>query len=217
MKRRMQTLWLLLLLFPTLASAQQDSLPPNTSGMFSLGVRSTVSLFSHGSLDEIGYGAGAHFRLQMHDRINTEWYMDVLNTDIGHVAGRMDYHIGWSVMFYVIHPRGFTRPVTPFVEAGHCFDYTVITPNGRVNESVGNFSSAVQMGAGAHFNITPRLDISLKCQYMLHLGKELHAHVHDDGELEIEQHNNAGWEGHLLVTISANYKIARLWKSKKHS
>jgi hypothetical protein len=52
---------------------------------------------------------------------------------------------------------------------------------------------------------------------MLHLGNELHAHVEDDGEVHIEEHQNAGWEGHLLVSISANYKIARLWKSKKRS
>lgn len=219
MKRLKLTACLLLLLFPVLSYSQQDSLPINkrypTSGMFSLGVRSTISLFSHGSLDEIGYGAGAHFRLQMHDRINTEWYMDVMSTDIQKVANRMDYHIGWSVMFYIIHPRGFTRPVTPFAEAGHCFDYTRITPNGRINEAAERWSSAVQMGAGTHFNITPKFDITLKCQYMFHLGNDLHAHVHNGNEVHIEEHTSAGWEGHLLVTLSANYKIARLWKSKK--
>ncbi|MBW7935683.1 MAG: hypothetical protein H3C71_00550 [Flavobacteriales bacterium] len=210
---------MLCLLFPITIFAQQDSLPPNkrypTSGMFSCGVRTTLSLFSHGKLDEIGYGGGAQMRLQLHDRINTEWYMDVLSTDIDKKAGRLDYHIGWSVFFYYIHPRGFTRPVTPFIEAGHCFDYTVISPNGRNKESVGNFSSAVQLGTGTHFNITPKFDITVKCQYMFHLGSELHAHALDNGELLIEKHKNAGWQGHLLLTISANYKIARLWKSKK--
>lgn len=182
-------------------------------GAFSLGVRSTVSAFSHGSWKEAGYGAGGHVRLQLTDRINTEWFLDVIHTDIQGLANRKDYHIGWSVMYYLISPKEFKRPVTPYVVAGHCFDHTRIAPNGRKSEARQRGSSAVQMGLGTHFNLTPKFDVSLTCQYMLHLGKELHAHI-EDGTVEIEKHTNAGWEGHLLFSISANYKFLRLWKSK---
>lgn len=216
-----RTASLLCLFVLSLTAAAQDSIPknqyPRQAGMFSLGVRSTISTFSHGALDEIGYGAGGHFRIQLTERISTEWYMDVLSTDIRQKANRMDYHIGWSVYFYILHPKGFTRKVTPYALAGHCFDYTRIATNGRNNTAMDRWSSAVQMGLGTHFNLTPRFDISVTCQYMLHLGNDLHAHVHDDGDVHIEEHSNAGWEGHLLISISANYKIARLWKSKKHS
>ncbi|MCG9910544.1 MAG: hypothetical protein MH137_04505 [Flavobacteriales bacterium] len=185
----------------------------DSGGNLSLGVRSTVSTFSHGKFDETGIGSGGHFRLQLTDRINTEWYFDYLHTDIQKKAYRRDYHIGWSVMYYLIKTKNFTRPVTPFIVAGHCFDHTRITPVNRPQERQQRGSSAVQAGLGTHFNITPRFDISLKCQYMLHLGPELHAHIHGE-DVEIEKHKNAGWEGHLLISISANYKIARLWKPK---
>lgn len=182
-------------------------------GALSLGVRTTISTFSHGSWNETGYGAGGHVRLQLTDRINTEWFLDVIHTDIQGVANRKDYHIGWSVMYYLVSPKEFKRSVTPYVVAGHCFDHTRIAPNGRKSKAQKRGSSAVQMGLGTHFNLTPTFDISLTCQYMLHLGKELHAHV-EDGTVEIEKHNNAGWEGHLLFSISANYKFLKLWKPK---
>lgn len=204
------------LLSPTLLWAQgkpAHRFLDRGGGALSLGVRSTVSAFSHGSWKETGYGAGGHFRLQLTDRINTEWFLDLIHTDIQGLANRKDYHIGWSVMYYLISPKDFKRPVTPYVVAGHCFDHTRIAPNGRQSEAQKCGSSAVQMGLGTHFNLTPQFDISLTCQYMLHLGKELHAHV-EDGHVEIEKHNNAGWEGHLLFSISANYKFLRLWKAK---
>lgn len=207
-------LWLLLLPTPLCAQGKPEhNFLSAGGGNFSLGVRSTVSTFSHGSWNETGYGAGGHFRLQLTDRINTEWFLDFLHTDIAGIAHRKDYHIGWSVMYYLISVKEFKRPVTPYVVAGHCFDHTRIAPNGRKDQAQQRGSSAVQAGLGTHFNITPAFDFSVSCQYMLHLGKELHAHVHD-GEVEIEKHGNASWEGHLLIGVSANYKIAKLWKPK---
>lgn len=183
-------------------------------GTVSLGVRNTISAFSHGSLKEFSTGVGGHFRVQLIDRVNTEFYADVLPTNINNKATRMDYHIGWSVMYYLIDPQGFKRKFTPYVVAGHCFDLTRIKLNGENQEAKQRLSSAVHAGIGCHYNITPRFDISLTTQYMLHLGKELHAHEEEDGHIEIEEHKNAGWEGHLLVSISVNYKIFNLWNRK---
>lgn len=184
-------------------------------GYVSLGVRNTISAFSHGSLREFSTGVGGHFRLQLLDRVNTEWYADVLPTNIHNKANRMDYHIGWSVMYYLISTKDFTRKFTPYIVAGHCFDLTRIKINGEGGEARQRLSSAVQAGVGCHYNITPRFDISLATQYMLHLGKELHTHENEQGQIYIEEHKNAGWEGHLLISISVNYKIFKLWNAKK--
>jgi len=184
-------------------------------GNFSLGMRSTLSAFSDGARSNPGYGAGGHFRLQLTNRVNTEWFLDVFSTNIENQAHRMDYHIGWSVMYYIIDPKAFTRKVTPYAVAGHCFDYTNIRVN-RTGAEQSRGSTAVQAGMGFHYNITPRFDISPELQYMLHLGKDLHAHVTNEG-VEIEQHEHAGWEGHLLFNISINYKFAKLWNREKKS
>lgn len=188
---------------------------PKQGGNFSLGVRNVISAFNHGDPREIGTGIGGHFRLQVVDRVNTEWYADVIPANIKNKAHRMDYHIGWSVMYYVIDPRAFHRKLTPYVVAGHCFDWTTIKLNGtETPQSKTRFSSAVQAGIGCHYNVTPRFDITLTTQYMFHLGKELHAHEEEDGSMFIEEHKHAGWEGHLLISIGVNYKIAQLWKPK---
>jgi hypothetical protein len=203
------------------AGSKSDSLKvtsltyPKQGGNFSLGIRNTYSLFSEHTKSSYGAGVGAHFRLQAIDRVNTEWFADVLMTNIKNKAHRTDYHIGWSVMFYLINPRGFTRKLTPYIVTGHCFDQTVIKINGPEGERRSRFSSALQAGLGCHYNITPRFDISLCAQYMLHLGKELHTEENEAGEIEIEEHKNAGWEGHLLISLSVNYKICQLWKPRK--
>lgn len=210
--------WLAVIFMPLLLQASKtDTLTyPKQAGNFSLGIRNTISAFNHGDLKEIGTGIGAHYRIQVLDRVNTEWFADYLPANIHNKAHRTDWHVGWSVMYYVINPRGFTRKFTPYVVAGHCFDYTSIRLNGPdAPKAKSRFSSAVQAGMGCHYNITPQFDISLTTQYMLHLGKELHAHEEEDGSIAIEEHKNAGWEGHLLISISFNYKIAKLWKAKK--
>lgn len=206
--------FLFLILLLQLQFSKAQGVFEKQGGNFSLGVRSTLSAFSHGEKN-LGYGAGGQFRIQLADRVNTEWFLDVLSTNLENKAQRMDYHIGWSVMYYVIDPRAFTRKATPYAVAGHCFDYTRISENAG-DAAQGRWSSAVQAGFGFHYNITPKLDISPQVQYMLHLGKELHAHISDEG-VEIEEHEHSGWEGHLLFNISMNYKFARLWKPGKKS
>ena len=184
-------------------------------GNFSLGLRSIISSFSHGNPRGVGWGVGGHARLQLLDRLNTEWYADFISNDIHGKAHRTDIHIGWSVMFYLLNPKQFTRKFTPYVVAGHCFDQSIMKINGDGGAKASRFSSAVQAGAGCSYNITPRFDISLTAQYMFHLGDELDAHENSEGVMEIHTHKHAGWEGHLLISMSANYKIAKLWKRKK--
>ena len=183
-------------------------------GNFSIGLRNTFSTFSDGDPKAFGMGVGGHARIQLVDRVNTEWFGDVISSSIRNKAHRMDYHIGWSVMYYLINPRGFQRKLTPYVVAGNCFDYTHIKINGDGGDAKSRLSTAVQAGIGCHYNLTPKFDISLAAQYMIHLGKELDAEEQPDGNMEIEVHKNAGWEGHLLISLSVNYKIFKLWKPK---
>jgi hypothetical protein len=136
-------------------------------------------------------------------------------SNIKNKAHRTDYHVGWSVMFYLIDPKGFNRKLTPYIVAGHCFDETVIKINGVNGAKASRFSSALQAGLGCHYNITPKFDVSLCAQYMLHLGKELDAEEQPDGNMELVVHKNAGWEGHLLVSLSVNYKFLQLWKPRR--
>lgn len=185
------------------------------SGILSFGVRNTYSLFGEHITGAYGAGAGGQFRIQLSDRVNTEWFGDVISTNILNKVHRTDYHIGWSVMYYPMDTDGFTKKFTPYIAVGHCFDQTQVRINGRNGAYKSRFSSAVQAGAGAHYNISPRLDITLLSQYMLHLGNEVHTHLEADGTMEIEEHSNAGWEGHLLITFGVNYKLIRLWNSNK--
>ena len=199
------------LLFPTILLAQTSN--QNQGGNFSLGVRTTLSAFGHGS-NELGYGTGGQFRIQITDRVNTEWFLDILSTNIHNKAQRMDYHIGWSVMYYIIDPKEFTKKITPYVVAGHCFDHTRVSINGSNEPPHIRWSSAVQTGMGFHCNITPKLDVSPTLQYMLHLGGDIHVHE-SETDMRVEDHNGAGLEGHLLFNVSMNYKFLRLWKPKK--
>jgi len=73
----------------------------------------------------------------------------------------------------------------------------------------------VQGGLGVSYNVTPKFDISMTAQYGFHLGKELDLEEHADGTLAIETQRNTGWQGHLMISISANYKIFKLWNRKK--
>jgi len=212
---------LLYLLLPTHLLAQnkqkqksETAFYEKQGGNFSLGIRNTLSTFNHGNWGQIGTGIGGQFRLQLAERVNTEWYADMIANRIENLANRYDYHIGWSVMYYLLHPRGFQRKLTPYIVAGHCFDLTQIRLNGEKKPAHSRWSSAVQMGMGCSYNITPKFDLTLVSQYMLHLGNELHAHPEADGHLHIEEHKNAGWEGHLLFTLSLNYKFLKLWKPK---
>jgi hypothetical protein len=204
----MKNLLIFLVFSPTFLFSQELNIQNNQGGIFSLGVRSTVSAFNGHENESPGFGVGGQFRLQFADRVNSDWFFDYITSDIGNVASRTDYHIGWSVLYYLTENPS-TR-LRPYLLAGHCFDYTIIEPYGWGNQRGTRFSSAVQAGAGVHFNLSPRLDLSFVTQYMLHLGEELHAEVHD-GDLHFHDSHGSGVEGHLLFHLSINYKIADLW------
>lgn len=180
----------------------------NQSGNFQLGVRSTVSLFNDSQTNDFGNGIGGQFRLQLADRINTDWFFDYLTSDIGTVANRTDYHIGWSVLFYPYLKE--KQRVKPYILAGHCFDYTNMVENLNKSNYSERWSSAIQGGIGSHFQLSPRLDVSLTSQYMIHLGNHIHPII-TSNSINFTEEKGASLEGHLLITVGVNYKIADLW------
>ncbi|MCB0476802.1 MAG: hypothetical protein KDC84_01485 [Crocinitomicaceae bacterium] len=216
--------WLaFVLLFSSLALSQEVKEPKDfrttDGGTFSLGMRTTGSFF--GVDGNPGFGFGGQFRIQLLRWLNTEWFADYITTDIGGMGKREDYHIGWSVMFY---PFKFKQKwFQPYLLAGHCFDYTRVTAYSTAtidnsDKTQSRWSAAAQIGLGTHFHIGRRFDIGLSGQYMFHLGKEIHADIIDNAgsrELQVETHQGNILEGHLLVTLNFNVKIADLWKSKK--
>jgi opacity protein-like surface antigen len=186
-----------------------------SAGRFQLGLRSTMSAF--GQSGHPGMGSGGQFRVQLSDKINTEWFADYITTDIGGLGKRVDGHIGWSVMFY---PLSQTNKLKPYLLAGHCFDYTKVSVNPNegnsfTSQSKDRWSSAVQMGIGNHFLISDRFDLSLSAQYMSHLGNDIEAVIMTNEAskyLVIRDHKHGmTLEGHLLFTLSLNVYIANLW------
>jgi hypothetical protein len=180
----------------------------NQSGDFQLGVRSTVSLFNDSETNDFGKGIGGQFRIQLADRINTDWFFDYLTSDVKNVANRTDYHIGWSVLFYPYLKEKQT--IKPYILAGHCFDYSYMAENLNKSNFSERWSSAIQAGIGSHFQLSPRMDLSLTTQYMIHLGNHIHPNATTNSINFIEE-KGASLEGHLLITVGLNYKIADLW------
>lgn len=189
--------------------SQELTIKNTQGGIFSLGVRTTTSVFEHQDFGISGSGYGGQFRIQLSNRLNTEWFFDYMKGNIQNKASRTDYHVGWSVMYYFTDKPN--PVVKPYILAGHCFDRTELYDNSNRSNSIFKNSSAIQAGGGVHFNLSPRMDITLISQYMFHLGKDVHAHIHDDEPIEFERHNGTGMEGHLLVTVGLNYKIADIW------
>lgn len=190
------------------AQAQELPLKNNRGGIVSLGMRSTLSTFNSHHDESNGFGVGGQFRIQFADRVNSDWFFDYIQSDVGDYASRTDYHMGWSVLYYPV--ENLKPKVQPYVLAGHCFDRTEMIENGNRSNSFVRWSSAAQAGIGVHYHVTPRLDLSFVSQYMLHLGDEVHAHLHK-GQVHFHEESQSSMEGHLLFHVGINYKIADLW------
>ena len=177
------------------------------TGMFSVGTRNTISVFNHD--EAVGKGIGGQFRLQLGRRINSEWYLDYITSNTG-LSARNDYHIGWSMLFYLKNNYDFTKLLQPYLVVGHCFDNTKVFEKLNRANNASRLSMATQVGIGTHINITPAFDCSLASQYMMHFGKTIEVAA-DNGKVVIQKAGYTELDGHLLFTISFNYKLAALW------
>lgn len=204
----MKKLIVILLVVPCFSFAQPLKVKNQQGGILSLGVRTTVSTFNDGDFGNNGMGAGGQFRLQVANFVNTDWYLDYITSNVGDYALRNDLHIGWSVLAYFSAKQDAL--IKPYILAGHCFDWTTLRDLNDPSNTADRRSSAVQAGAGFHWNFSQRMDLSFTTQYMIHLGSDIHAH-YENGLVEFEKHKGANLEGHLLFNVSINYKIADLW------
>ncbi len=204
---------LLLVLLP-LGIAAQDTEENKNAGRFMLGFRSTMSAFS--DIGYTGFGTGAQVRVQLGPKLNTEWYYDHIQTDIGGLGRRVDEHIGWSVMYYAFGQKTEKGKFTPYMEAGNCFDYTSVRANYTNGAFASRGSAAVHLGMGTHFNLSERADITFKAQYMLHLGSGIEEAIETNDITQAKTlvitKGGAALDGHLLLTCSVNFLIADLWK-----
>lgn len=202
---------LLSLIFLNLRTLAQEEKPArydrDNTRWFSLGGRSTTSLFSD---DGSGLGTGGQFRVQLSSRVNTDWFADYIVVNEDGLVRSEYYHIGWSVLFYPFENLQFPRLLQPYILAGHCFDYNKKTVLRQPGNSKDRWGSAVQAGVGTHFNLSQRFDVSFTCQYMIHLTAELEAEEDATG-ISIVSNKGSALEGHLLSTLSINYKLCRLW------
>jgi hypothetical protein len=212
----MKKIILMTLIFVAGSAIGQEKKKYLEKGHFAPGLRTTTSVFGHDPVP--GLGVGGQVRLQILDYISTDWFADYITMDLKGAGTRNNAHIGWSVLFY---PKQLNR-FTPYVMAGHCFDYAHVTPvstpyNDRSDESVSRWSSAVQAGIGSHYFLTERFHLTFSAQFMMHLGNHL------DYELE---ETSTGWyldtdpvahshderlEGHILLTLGLNYRMADFW------
>ncbi|MBL0355374.1 MAG: hypothetical protein IPP72_00115 [Chitinophagaceae bacterium] len=190
-----------------LLSVAAYSQPTNPTGTFSTGTRNTLSAFNHD--EATGKGIGGQFRIQLGRRINSEWYFDYI-TSGNALTARNDYHIGWSLLFYLRNNYDFSKLLQPYLVVGHCFDNSIVFEKGNKLNNSSRLSMATQAGIGTHINITHRFDCSLTGQYMLHFGKDIEA-IAEPGKVVIQQEDHTSLEGHLLFTVSFNYKVAALW------
>ena len=193
--------------------AQKDSLEKlhstlNCVRWVSVGGRSTLSTFSD---EGSGVGTGGQFRIQLNNKVNTDWFADYIVVSSSKNLRSTFYHIGWSVLFYPFDKMKFpANKLQPFILAGHCFDYNEKTIISNPDVTKNRWGSAVQAGVGTHFNLSSRFDLTLKTQYMIHFTKELV--VEQSGNVySIEERKGSALEGHLLTTVSVNYKLFRLW------
>lgn len=208
----MKTLLTALLMIPLFGYSQQLKIKKDQSGIVGFGVRTTISTFNGGDFGNNGTGVGAQYRVQIANRINSEWFFDYITANVEDFGSREDYHIGVSIMKYFTDEP--SPVIKPYIVVGYCFDYTEVSANSDSGLKIDKLSAAIQGGGGFHLNLTERVDLSFVSQYMIHLGEDIHAHQEPDGSIEFEREKGSGLEGHLLFHIGANIKIADLWGSE---
>jgi hypothetical protein len=197
------------LLQAVLCSSQSRIGDNKPAGVFSVGTRNTLRKFNEDGTT--GKGIGGQFRIRLGHKLNSEWYFDYITSQNGSIGYRNDYHIGWSLMFYMGNNYSGDRLLQPYFIAGHCFDKTAVVENGNKSNRLSYLSMATQAGLGTHINITPRFDCSLSGQYMLHFGKGISV-SDDERKLTLKKEDHSHMDGHLLLNISFNYKLFNLWR-----
>ncbi len=201
-------LLLLLLTLPYLLMAQKPMKVKYTkAGIFSLGMRLPFGFASSPGVLNVAQGLGIESRIQLGKHYNSEYYGDYLLSKFGDSAVRSTGHIGASFLLY---PQDKLRRVQPFVFVGPDANFEKIRQQTNAANAASRWNFAAHAGLGMHLNVSWRSDITLSSAYMLHFGKKIDIQSLEDESVFLTQGN--GIDGHLLLTISMNFKIVGLWK-----
>jgi hypothetical protein len=193
-------------LLPSLASAQGDK--QLAGGRFGLGMRNSLNVF--GDEGMLGLGAGGHFKLSVSRRVNTEWFADVIQSQGNDDILRRDYHIGWAVQFALPKDGFGSHRFVPYLMGGQCFDLTKVGFRNQY-ESPLVFTAAAQAGVGLSHFLTPSVEVNLQSQYMIHLGKHVHADLDGNGIGHVRIEPGVELAGHWLTTFSFTVYFLRFW------
>ncbi len=178
------------------------------SGVLAIGLRSGIVLANSSNGLNEGQGMGVQARLMATSHINTEWFFEYFHGGFTNAAVRTDGHIGATVLLY---PQHRLQRVTPFLAVGPNADY--IRLHERINKAnaASRWSLAAHSGMGMHINLTRRTDMTISALYMLHFGSELKLPLEDATLLTVPDGGKT-LDGHFIINLSFNYKIADLWK-----
>lgn len=180
----------------------------DNKGMFSLGIRSTANAFSD---DGFGLGVGGQFRIQFAESVNSDWFADYIVINENKLVRSEYIHIGWSLLYYPFSNKEFHQKISPYIAAGHCFDFNKKSEITNIGNSRDRWGSAVQGGLGFHWNVTQKFDLTVMSQYMIHFTEEIAYSTANNSVQFLDHGGGNSLEGHLLTTLSFNYKIGKLW------
>lgn len=183
----------------------------SAAGLLSLGLAGQTASLLHQEDYQAPIGVGANFRLQLHNRINTEWALHYMQADFGEQAFRKDIFISANALFYPFPGNeDFEESWRPFISLGGSMNYGALEANANPSNQVDRWNPAIALGLGTHLNLTPKFDLSFSTQYMLEFGEEL-SWQNNNGRLLLLSQPSEKVEQRFLFSLSLNYKIADLW------
>jgi hypothetical protein len=198
-------LWIMLVAHGVAAQSQDTKLQ---GGRVGIGMRNSVNLLGGNKM--FGIGAGGQWKLSFGPRVNTDFFVDLIDSKGEHNSFRKDYHIGWGVQF-ALPKSGFgSHRFVPYVIAGQCFDLTRV---GVVTQTQSPliFSVAIQGGTGVSSFVHRSVELNLQLQYMMHMTQHVHLQFDEAGLATYEVEKGATTEGHLLLTFSMTFYLLQLW------
>ena len=195
----------LIFFIPQNSQAQDRKLE---AGRFGVGMRNAVNLWGENGM--LGIGAGGQFKLAFSPRVNTEFFLDLIDSKGEFNSYRKDYHIGWAVQFALPKDGFGSHTLVPYLMAGQCFDLTRVGIRGGTETPL-IFSAAVQGGIGLSSFVHPAIELNLQTQYMMHMTQHVHLNFDENGVATTEVAKGASAAGHLLGTFSFTVYFLRLW------
>jgi len=207
--------------------SQPDSAPgePNTTacmnfgepgfGRITFGLRGgACTVFDPNS---IGFGYGAQVRIRPAKHWDIELYGDYFTTNISNLVNinygkHYDTRIGGNILYYWINHPYRNHKYTPFVLLGISNEYNEILSKQINTYKFQGWAPWVDAGIGEHYNITPRIDLTLEGIYVIPLG------VHPASSLEIirtteflnVENQRAFSKGGVFAIISLNYTFGKV-------